>query len=216
MTFFKTGPGQYGEGDKFLGITTPVLRNFAKNHQDLSIPETLQLLHSEWHEERALALVIWMLQFKKFPEKRGAIYNAYLKNTKHINNWDLVDISAPHLVGAYLHNAVAPGKMKKPAVLYTLARSKSLWDRRIGIISTLHFIRKKNFEDTLRISEMLLEDEEDLIHKAVGWLIREVGKRNQPEAEKFLKKYHRAMPRTMLRYAIEKFSKEKRAYYMKR
>jgi len=208
--FFKTGPGEYGEGDLFLGIKVPEVRKIAKEYYSkINLKETKQLLHSSYHEERLLALLILVLKFENSDEKKKkSIYGLYLKQTKYINNWDLVDLSAYHIVGAYLSD-------KSKAPLRKLARSKMLWERRIAIISTFCFIRNKKFRDTLEISKMLLKDKEDLIHKAVGWMLREVGNRDMFVEEKFLKKYYKDMPRTMLRYAIEKFPEKKRQAYLK-
>ena len=208
--FFKTGPGEYGEGDIFLGIRVSKLRKLAKEYQDIATKEIEELLNSAVHEERLLALLILVRTYSKGDEsaKRG-LYELYLKNTKFINNWDLVDGSAEHIVGAFLRD-----KSKKP--LYRLAKSKNMWERRISIMSTFHFIKRGKFAETLKIAEMLISDEEDLIHKAVGWMLREVGKRDLPTEERFLKVHYRKMPRTMLRYAIEKFSEKKRQYYLKK
>jgi len=207
--FFKTGKGQYGQGDKFLGIRVPVLRKLARQYRGVSIDAACRLLKSEFHEERLLALLLLVAMFRKAnDERRRAIYTLYLENTRFINNWDLVDCSAEHIVGAYLR-----GGDKKP--LYELAVSDMLWERRISIMSTFHFIKHGEFADTLKIAEILLADNEDLIHKAVGWMLREIGKRNIETEEKFLKKYYRQMPRTMLRYAIEKFPEPKRQRYLK-
>ena len=207
--FFKTGKGQYGEGDRFLGIRVPVLRKLAKKYRGISIDETSLLLKSEFHEERMLSLFILIDIFKKAKrEDKKTVYNLYLDNTKFINNWDLVDCSAEHIVGAYLR------RIKKQPI-YNLANSEILWERRISIISTFHFIKNNEFVDSLKISKILLHDEEDLIHKAVGWMLREIGKRDIEAEERFLRKYYNGMPRTMLRYAIEKFPEEKRKRYLK-
>lgn len=207
--FFKTGPGEYGEGDVFLGIKVPELRKLAKEYQGITVREAKQLLRSYIHEERLLALLILIRAFSKGDEKtKKGIYELYLKNTEFINNWDLVDASAEHIVGAYLME-----KSKEP--LYHLAKSRSLWERRISIMATSHFIKQKAFSETLKISKMLLSDEEDLIHKAVGWMLREVGKRHMSTEENFLKEHYKKMPRTMLRYAIERFPESKRQRYLK-
>ncbi|MCP4667780.1 MAG: DNA alkylation repair protein [Deltaproteobacteria bacterium] len=207
--FFKTGPGEYGEGDVFLGITVPQLRKLAKAYQGISVKEAEQLLQSSIHDERLLSLFILVLQYAKGDHAgKKRIYALYVKNIRFVNNWDLVDGSAPHIVGAYLMD-----KSKKP--LYGLAKSKSLWARRIAIMSTFHFIKENTFTETLKISERLLADQEDLIHKAVGWMLREVGKRHLPTEETFLKAHYKNMPRTMLRYAIEKFPESKRQRYLK-
>jgi 3-methyladenine DNA glycosylase AlkD len=206
--FFKTGPGQYGEGDVFIGVRVPVIRKVAKEFKGLPLMEVERLLHSSIHEERLAALVILVMQAAKADAKtRKAIYDLYLANTEFINNWDLVDLSAPQIVGACLAD-----KSRKP--LYRLARSSWLWDRRISILATFHFIRLGDVVDTLKIAEMLLGDREDLMHKAVGWMLREVGKRDVAALEQFLGRHCRAMPRTMLRYAIERFPERKRRAYM--
>jgi len=207
--FFKTGPTEYAEGDIFLGITVPMLRILSKQYQCLAFNETLQLLKSRIHEERLLSLLILILKYRKvdLSEKRK-IYKAYLNHSKYVNNWDLVDVTAKHIVGVFLED-------KDRAPLYKLARSDSLWERRIAILSTLHFIENNDFEDTLKIAEILILDPHDLIHKAVGWMLREVGKRDRDSEERFLKKYYTAMPRTMLRYAVERFPESKRQAYLK-
>ncbi len=207
--FFKTGKGEYGEGDKFLGIRVPVLRKLINKYKDISIDEIVQLLNSEYHEERMLSILMLVDAFSKGGNNaKRIIYMRYLDNIKYINNWDLVDCSAPYIVGAYLLNSD-----RQP--LYEMAVSKVLWDRRIAIISTFHFIKRNEFDDTLNISEISKSDKEDLIHKAVGWMLREVGKRNLKIEEEFLKKHYKNMPRTMLRYAIEKFNEDKRQKYLK-
>jgi 3-methyladenine DNA glycosylase AlkD len=206
--FFKTGPGEYGEGDVFIGVRVPAIRKVAKEFKELPLPEAVRLLHSKIHEERLAALVILVSQAAKGDaQTQRRIYHLYLANTKCINNWDLVDLSAPQLVGAYLEN-----KSRKP--LYRLAKSSCLWDRRISILATFHFIRQGDFDDTLKIAEMLLGNKEDLIHKAVGWMLREVGKRDQDALASFLQKHCRTMPRTMLRYAIERLSERTRQAYL--
>jgi 3-methyladenine DNA glycosylase AlkD len=207
--FFKTGKGEYGEGDKFIGVTVPNSRRVAKKFADLSFSEVAKLLASEIHEERLIALLIIVSQFQKADEKgREKIYNFYLKNTKHINNWDLVDLSAGKIVGEYLAK-------KNKTILYKLAGSKSLWERRIAIISTSNFIGKGMFEHTLKISALLLTDKEDLIHKAVGWMLREVGKRSEKNLLRFLKINYKQLPRTSLRYAIERLPQNKRLTLLK-
>ncbi|MCX5708258.1 MAG: DNA alkylation repair protein [Candidatus Omnitrophica bacterium] len=206
--FFKTGPGEYAEGDKFIGVKVPDTRKIAREHQYLKVKDLLVLLKSRVHEERLLSLLILISQFEKANEQgKAGIYRLYLHNTRNINNWDLVDLSAPQIVGAYLAD-----KDKKP--LYRLARSKSLWERRIAIIATFNFIKDNDFKETLILAEMLLGDKEDLIHKAVGWMLREVGKREQEKLERFLNGYTPQMPRTMLRYAIERFSERKKSHYL--
>ncbi|MBI4847746.1 MAG: DNA alkylation repair protein [Nitrospirae bacterium] len=207
--FFKTGKGQYGEGDVFLGIKVPEQRRIAKKYPDLPLSEIEKLLHSKIHEERLVALLILIIQYGKAgDEGKKAIYDFYLNNTQRINNWDLVDLSAPNISGDYLID-------KDRRILYKLANSESLWERRIAVMSTFAFIRKNDFEATLRIAEVLLIDRHDLIQKAVGWMLREVGKRDQNIEEAFLKKHYKAMPRTMLRYAIERFEEGKRRAYLK-
>ena len=207
--FFKTGPGQYGEGDVFLGITVPVLRKLAKDCRGTSIADSLALLRSELHEQRVLALFLLIQAYAEGDAAaKKKIYEAYLRNTRYINNWDLVDLSAPHIVGGHLAD-----KSRKP--LYALARSRDLWKKRIAIIATLRFIRDDEHADTLAIAEMLIRDDHDLIHKAVGWMLREVGKRDLRTLEGFLREHHRVMPRTMLRYAIERFPEAKRQRYLK-
>jgi 3-methyladenine DNA glycosylase AlkD len=206
--FFKTGKGESGEGLRFLGLNAATLRATAKEYRALPLDDVAAALASEWHDERAVALLIMTLQFPKADAKtQKCIYDLYLANTAHVNSWALADCSAPHIVGAYLFD-----KSTKP--LDKLAKSKSMWERRIAIVATQHFIRKGKFDDTLRISKLLLKDKEDLIHKAVGWMLREVGDRDQPLLETFLREHHRKMPRTMLRYAIEKFAEKKRKAYL--
>ncbi len=207
--FFKTGPGQYGEGDLFIGIPVPVLRKLASEYRDLPEDENLALLRSEIHEARHLALFLLVNHFARGDDAaRKRIYELYLEHTDHVNNWDLVDSSARGIVGGYLH-----ARSRKP--LYRLARSKSLWERRIAIVATFYFIDKHDYDDTLKVAELLLDDGHDLIHKAVGWMLREVGKRDTAVLEAFLKAHHRAMPRTALRYAIERFPEVDRLAYLK-
>lgn len=207
--FFKTGPGEYGEGDVFLGIQVPVLRRVAREYEAISITEAGALLKSEIHEERLTALLILETKFSRgdAAEKRR-IYDLYLRSTRHINNWDLVDLTAGRIVGEFLLD-----KNKRP--LYDLAGSGNLWERRIAIVSTFSFIKRNIFSHTLKISAMLLADEEDLIHKAVGWMLREVGKRDLRAEQNFLKKYYDRMPRTTLRYAIERFPEAERKRYLR-
>ena len=209
--FFKTGPGEYAEGDIFLGLKTAETVGMAKKYLDLSFPELKNLLSSKIHEERSVALFILKHQFDKGGIKeKERVYNFYLKNLSGVNNWDLVDGSADKIVGAYLDIS---GKSKK--IIYQLAKSDVLWEKRIAIMATFHFIKKGEFKDTLKISEMLIDDKEDLIHKAVGWMLREIGKRDLKSEEVFLKKNYQKMPRTMLRYAIERFPERKRQAYLK-
>ena len=206
--FFKTGKGQYGEGDVFLGITVPEQRKVAKKYTDLSLNDLQELLNSEIHEHRFTALVILISKYREAEESsKKEIFDFYLRNTKNINNWDLVDLSAPRIIGDYLLN-------KDRTTLFKLARSNILWERRISILSTFTFIDNCDFEDALSISELLLHDEHDLIHKAVGWALREIGKRDQNVEEKFLTKHYPNVPRTMLRYAVEKFDEKKRKKYL--
>lgn len=208
LGFFKTAPGQYGAGDKFLGIKVPTMRALLKTYRGTT-PEVISaLLQAEFHEERffALLLLIDFYQRGSDEDKRQA-YELYLANTARINNWDLVDVSAPYIVGHYLAD-------KPRQKLYELVQSDSLWERRIAIIATLHFIRNNDFDDTLKIAGHLLPDTHDLIHKAVGWMLREVGKRDLEAEEKFLQQHYRDMPRTMLRYAIERFPEALRLQYL--
>jgi len=206
--FFKTGKGEYGGGDIFLGIKVPLQRQIAKKYPDLKLKELQVLLNSKIHEHRLTALIILVNKYSKADQKdRRNIFNFYLKNSKNINNWNLVDITAPKIVGEYL--------VDKPRdVLYKLAKSNNLWKKRIAIISTFAFIRNNDFKDTLKISEILLNDSHDLIHKAVGWMLREVGKRDVKVLDNFLNRHYKAMPRVMLRYAIEKFEENKRKFYL--
>lgn len=208
--FFKMRPGDYAEGDVFLGIRMPKLRALAAKHVDLNLAECETLLHSKYHEARLLALLILVKQYQRlscFETEKEKIYRCYLNNTLYINNWDLVDASAYFIVGPHLFH-------KAPEPLFQLAHSSSLWERRIAIIATLHFIRNQRFDTTLTVCEMLLEDKEDLIHKASGWMLREVGKRCLATEKTFLDQFSHRMPRTMLRYAIEKFSANEKALYM--
>lgn len=208
--YFKTGKGEYGEGDIFLGISVKELRKIARKYRKLSFSEVTDLLHSEIHEHRLVALIILVEKFTKgSSDERKKVAKLYLNNTKWINNWDLVDISAPKILGEYLWD-----KPKK--ILYTLAKSDNIWERRIAILSTFAFIRKDSFASSLDIARILVNDEHDLIHKAVGWMLREIGKRDLATEEEFLLKHYQTMPRTMLRYAIEKFEKKKKEYYMKK
>jgi 3-methyladenine DNA glycosylase AlkD len=208
--FFKTRKGDYGEGDIFLGIMVPNTRKVAKRNSDISLAEIKKLLYSKIHEERLCALLILVDKFEKAEEpKKKVIFNFYIKNAKQVNNWDLVDLSAPRIVGRYLLN-----KPKK--ILYNFTKSKNLWEKRISIISTLAFIKMGELKDTFEIAKILINDEHDLIHKAVGWMLREAGKVKVGELEKFLNKYNQKIPRTMLRYAIEKFPENKRQKYLKK
>ena len=207
--FFKTGPGQYGEGDTFIGIKVPMLRTMSREFRAMPLNEIGTLLNSPIHEERHLALMVLVLQVARCDDaQRKQVFDFYLRNTQFINNWDLVDCSAPQIVGGHLLT-----NPRKP--LFRLARSKMLWERRIAIVSTQHFIRHGDFGETLAVSLMLLKDQEDLIHKATGWTLREVGKKDQSVLEAFLDQHGAAMPRTMLRYAIERFSPTQRRAYLR-
>jgi 3-methyladenine DNA glycosylase AlkD len=207
--FFKTGPGEYGDGDVFIGIRVPELRQLAKQCDQLALKDVTQLLRSSIHEERLLALFVLVRRFTcGGADEQKRIYETYLRNTQSINNWDLVDGSAEHIVGAYLLE-------RNRAPIYRLARSKRLWERRIAIMSTFHYIKRQEFRDTIKIAGLLFADQEDLIHKAVGWMLREVGKRNREAEERFLRRHYKKMPRTMLRYAIERFPQHKRQAYLK-
>lgn len=208
--FFKTGKGQYGEGDIFWGIKVPVQRGIAKKFKEASLADIQELLNSKVHEHRMTGMFILVEKYKK-AENKKEIYEFYLKNTKNINNWDLVDLTAPNIIGAFLLE-----NKKERKILYSLVESKNLWERRIAILSTFTFLRNKEYEDTLKISKILLKDEHDLIHKAVGWMLRELGKRDKGVEIVFLEKYYRIMPRTMLRYAIEKFDAKGKAIFMKK
>ncbi|MEK6906302.1 MAG: DNA alkylation repair protein [Nanoarchaeota archaeon] len=208
--FFKTGKGGYGEGDIFLGIKVPVQRAIAKKYSGLEFSELQSLLKSKIHEERMIALIILVNNFKKAKKdklKKRQIFEFYLKNTNNINNWDLVDISSANIVGEFLQK-------EDTGVLKQLAKSENIWERRIAIISTGAFIKRRNFGETLAIANMLIDDTHDLIHKAVGWMLREVGKRNTDVLELFLSQRYKQMPRTMLRYSIEKFPEDKRKKYL--
>jgi 3-methyladenine DNA glycosylase AlkD len=207
--FFKTGPGEYGEGDHFRGIRVPALRAMVRKHSEVSLNDAVELLASRYHEDRLLALLLLVRLFEKGDDAaRKAIYTAYLRNTHRINNWDLVDSSAPYIVGAYLME-------RDRTPLHRLAKSKSLWEKRIAIIATFAFIRKADFSDSFSIAEKLLADKHDLIHKAVGWMLREIGNRDASAERAFLNTHYRVMPRTMLRYAIEKFPETERQRYLK-
>jgi len=206
--YFKTGDGEYGEGDIFLGVRMPVLRKQAKAFSSLPLIDVLKLLYSNIHEERLAALLILVLQYRGGDENvKKAVFNAYLENSKQVNNWDLVDCSAHHIVGAHLND-------RKRDVLFRLADSILIWDRRIAMIATYHFIKRNDLETTFSLANQLRDDAEDLMHKAVGWMLREAGKRDRARLERFLKRHYQFMPRTMLRYSIEKFSKDERAAYL--
>jgi len=206
--FFKTGKGEYGEGDVFIGLKVPVQRKIARENLDLSFKDLKTLIKSKIHEERLIALMILVLRFPKSnEEEKKKIFNFYIANKSNINNWDLVDLSAPNIVGVFLLD-------KDKGLLYKLAKSKNLWDKRISVLSTFRFIKENSFKVSLDISKILLNDKHDLIHKAVGWMLREIGKRDLKVEEKFLKENYKQMPRTMLRYAIEKFPEAKRQSYL--
>lgn len=207
--FFKTGPGEYAAGEQFMGITVPVLRTISKQFQALKLTDLQKLLNSRWHEERMMALLILIQQYRrgKTVRERKQCYDFYVANKTQVNNWDLVDVSAPHIVGDYLFD-------KKASVLTTWAKQSHLWSRRIAIVSTWHFVRRDRFEDTLQLATLLLDDTHDLMHKATGWMLREVGKRDVRVLENFLQQHYQYMPRTMLRYAIERLSKTRRLDYL--
>lgn len=202
--FFKTGKGEYGEGDVFIGVMVPEIRKVAKEHKETPFNELQKLISSGIHEERLCAALI--CTYKKLDQE---VVDFYLNNTDYLNNWDIIDLTAPKILGLWMLEN--PDDRK---ILYKFSKSKSLWERRIAILSTFAFIRKNDFEDALKISENLLDDKHDLIHKAVGWMLREIGKRDQKVEEKFLEKYYKKMPRTMLRYAIERFEETLRKSYL--
>ncbi len=206
--FFKTRLGEYAEGDQFIGVMVPAIRKISKKFSDLSTHDTLCLLSSPVHEERLLALFIMIIQFNKSNNCiKEEIYFSYISHIQYVNHWDLVDQSAPFILGAFLL-----GRDKK--LLFDFALSENLWKRRIAIVSTFSFIKAHELDPTIQIAELLLKDHRDLIHKAVGWMLREVGKKQQAVLENFLDQHGAAMPRTMLRYAIEKFPQEKRLSYL--
>jgi len=233
--FFKTGKGEYGEGDIFLGIQVPQLRELVKTYKVLNLTDVEELLHSKFHEERLMSLFILVEKFNKGLEKdKKEIYNLYLKNTKWINNWDLIDLSAHEIVGRYLCRGPAaslpsasapstgsvravgsPSSGVTPLALIRLAKSKNLWERRIAVLSSFRFIKNNRFNEALDLAEMLVQDKHDLMHKAVGWMLREIGKRDLKTEIVFLDKYCQKMPRTMLRYAIEKFPEKLRLSYLR-
>lgn len=204
MGFFKTEKGSYGHGDIFIGITVPEQRDVAKKYIDLPLKDIQKLLDSKIHEHRLVGLFILTSKYKK--DKKVHV-EFYLKNTSNVNNWDLVDTSASKILGDWLID-------KEKSILYKLAKSDNLWEKRIAIVATFAFIQKRHLDDTFKISEILLNDKHDLIHKAVGWMLREAGKKDSGALEKFLKKHYAKMPRTMLRYAIEKFDNKKRKMYL--
>lgn len=207
-TYFKSGPGQHGEGDAFLGLRVPTLPSLARKSRSLSSTDAVELLKSPWHEERLLGVLLLVNSYRRGDAaQKERIHRLYLENAKRVNNWDLVDSSAQHIVGAHL----TPGNV---GLLVDLAKSKNLWERRIAIIATQHFIRHGEFRPTLSIAELLINDREDLIHKAVGWMLREVGKRDRGVLDSFLAKQPARMPRTMLRYAIERHPENVRKAYL--
>jgi len=210
LRFFKTDKGEYGYGDIFLGVRAPKIRLIAKKHIDISLADMKILIKSKYHEERFLGLIILMNKYSKTKdnETRNQLYNIYVSSFKYINNWDLVDVTCAHVIGKHLMD-------KDRSILYTWAKSEDLWTKRIAIVSTHCFIRKNELQETFKIAEILLNDEHDLIHKAVGWMLREAGKRDLEKEEIFLKKYYNIMPRTMLRYAIERFPEPKRQKYLR-
>lgn len=208
--FFKTGPGEYGEGDVFLGIQVPDIRKVARKHKDLALADLKHLLSSKIHEERLAALLVLREKYDiGSPQEKKEIADFYFANTKAVSNWDLVDLSAQYIIGNYLFD-------KDKVTLYELAKSNNLWERRIAIVATFEYIKRNKFEETFKIAEMLLNDKHDLIHKAVGWMLREVGKRDQTAEEQFLKKHYAQMPRTMLRYATERLNEQQRSFYIKK
>lgn len=208
--YFKTGPGEYAEGDVFLGVTVPQTRKIVRQYREMPLSQVRQLLKSPIHEHRQAALFILVWQFESRPEGRGKIYKLYLAHTKYINNWDLVDSSAPQIVGGYLLSQA------DRSILDTLATSGDLWKQRIAMLATSSFIKQNDFSDALRMAELLLAHPHDLIHKAVGWMLREIGNRDLTVEEAFLRKHYKTMPRTALRYALEKFSPERRRQYLQR
>jgi 3-methyladenine DNA glycosylase AlkD len=206
--FFKTGPGQYGAGDRFLGVRVPALRRLVRAHRELPLPDVLALLQSKWHEERLLALLLLVDRYRRSDDDaKQTIHDAYLANTRYINNWDLVDASAEHIIGPH-HD---PNDM---ALLDQLCVSASVWERRIAMLATFHWIKRRQFAPALRVAERLVNDDHDLIHKAVGWMLREIGNRDRDTEEAFLRVHCPIMPRTMLRYAIEKFPPLDRRGYL--
>lgn len=209
--FFKTGKGQYGEGDLFLGIRVPELRKISKKYFDkISIDECEKLLKNKYHEIRLLSLFIFILKYEKENNKK-TIFDIYLSNSRYINNWDLVDLSSPNIVGSYIYN----NNLDK-RILYDMIKTHDLWNTRIAILATFYFIKNEDYKDIIKMSEILIDDKRDLIHKALGWMLREVGKRDKTTLVKFLEKYSKKMPRTMLRYSIEKLSDEQKTIFMQK
>jgi len=208
-TFMKSYKGGYGEGDFFLGLRVPVIREMAKQNHDLSMKDTLVLVKSKYHEERMLGLILLVNKYKKskIEKEHERIYQVYIKHFKYINNWDLVDITCPHIVGKHLMG-------RDRSILYTWVKSSDIWTRRIAMVTNWWFVRKGDLRDVFKMAKLLRNDEHDLIHKAVGWMLREAGKKDQAQLEAFLKNNTTKMPRVMLRYSIEKFSDKKRKYYL--
>jgi 3-methyladenine DNA glycosylase AlkD len=207
--FFKTGPGQYGEGDVFLGVVVPEQRKIAKKYVNISFADLSKVISSRYHEERLTSFIILAYKFEKAnKDEQKELFDFYIKYKEYANNWDLIDVTTPKVVGRYLLD-------KDRDILFHLAKSKSIWDKRIAVLATFWFIKHDDFADSLKIAEILLNDKHDLIHKAVGWMLREIGKRNLDLEENFLKKYYKKMPRTMLRYAIERFEESKRLSYLR-
>ncbi|GHT73235.1 DNA alkylation repair protein [Bacteroidia bacterium] len=209
--FFKTGKGQYAEGDVLLGIVVPHIRDIVKRSPKLTFDEIQKLIDSPYHEVRLAGLLLLVKQFKKFKDEQKSIFDFYLKNARKANNWDLVDVTCRDVIGSYLLK-----HEESRGILYDLAESDNLWEQRIAIVSTWMFIKHKQYSDTLALAEKLLNHKHDLMHKAVGWMLREVGKKNHETLVDFLEEHHKKMPRTALRYAIEHFSPEERAYFMKK
>jgi 3-methyladenine DNA glycosylase AlkD len=205
--FFRTGPGEYGEGDRFLGIRVPALRKLVPQHFDEPLSELARVLQSDYHEARLFALLALVRRFQWCEDDRAAVVKLYLENTRWVNNWDLVDSSAPYILGAWLIE-------RDRGLLFGFARSTDLWERRIAIIATQHFIRQRDLDDTFAIAEILVNDPHDLIHKAVGWMLREAGLRDLDAERAFLRRHARSMPRTMLRYAIERFPEPERKAWL--
>jgi 3-methyladenine DNA glycosylase AlkD len=211
--FFKTGKGEYGEGERFLGVVVPRVRSVVKEYRATDFETITELLTSPWHEVRLCGLLLLVDNFKRGDDTcRREVFEYYLSHTKSINNWDLVDLSAPYIVGSYLVDRPVEDRQ----ILYRLANSYNLWEKRIAVVSTIAFIRNNNYEDILHLAELLMQHPHDLMHKAIGWMLREVGKRNETVLRSFLDNHVLQMPRTMLRYAIEKFDEKERQYYLKR
>lgn len=206
--FFKTGVGEYGEHDRFLGIATPTLRKIAKINNLLKIHDIQKLIASKYNEERILALFLLINRYQKNETERQAIYDFYLSNIQHVNNWNLVDASAHYIIGQHIFNN------KNKTILIELAKSGVMWERRIAMVATWYFIRQNEFSHTIKIASLLINDQHDLIHKAVGWMLREMGKRDHDTLIVFLNRHAKKMPRTMLRYATEKFTKKMRRHYL--